>query len=43
MTRRYVLAFVSPAASLALIVNLALVLPEPDGPRSTRRTSGTQS
>jgi uncharacterized membrane protein len=52
MTRRYVLgtlsyifafvlAFVSPAASLALIVVLALifVLPEPDGSRSTRRRS----
>jgi ABC-type transport system involved in cytochrome bd biosynthesis fused ATPase/permease subunit len=52
MTRRYVLgmilyilafalAFLSPAASLALIVVLALifVLPEPEGPRSTRRTT----
>jgi uncharacterized membrane protein len=48
MTRRYVLgtlsyilAFVSPAASLALIVVLALifVLPEPDGSRNTRRRS----
>jgi uncharacterized membrane protein len=51
MTRRYVLgmlayilafalAFVSPAASLALIVILALifVLPEPDGSRGARRT-----
>jgi uncharacterized membrane protein len=51
MTRRYVfgmivyilafaLAFVSPAASLALIVILALifVLPEPEGPGSSRRT-----
>ncbi|MBA2783950.1 MAG: DUF1211 domain-containing protein [Rubrobacteraceae bacterium] len=51
MTRRYVLgtilyimafalAFVSPTASLALIVVLALifVLPEPEGSRSTRRT-----
>ena len=51
MTRRYILgmllyilafalAFVSPAASLALIVILALifVLPEPDGSRSARRT-----
>jgi len=51
MTRRYVfgmllyilafaLAFVSPAASLALIVILALifVLPEPEGSRSTSRT-----
>ncbi len=50
MTRRYVfgmllyvlafaLAFVSPAASLALIVILALifVLPEPEGRRGTRR------
>ena len=50
MTRRYVLgmllylvafalAFVSPAASLALIIVLALifVLPEPDGSGSTRR------
>jgi uncharacterized membrane protein len=51
MMRRYVfgmilyiltfaLAFVSPAASLALIVILALifVLPEPEGPGSSRRT-----
>jgi uncharacterized membrane protein len=51
MTRRYVfgmllyilafvLAFVSPTASLALIVILALifVLPEPQGPGSSRRT-----
>jgi len=51
MTRRYVfgmllyilafaLAFLSPAASLALIVVLALifVLPEPEGPRGARRT-----
>jgi uncharacterized membrane protein len=51
MTRRYMfgmilyilafaLAFVSPAASLALIVILALifVLPEPEGPGSSRRT-----
>ncbi len=51
MTRRYVfgmilyilafaLAFVSPTASLALIVILALifVLPEPEGPGSSRRT-----
>lgn len=51
MARRYVLgtilyilafalAFVSPAASLALIVILALifVLPEPDGSRGERRT-----
>ena len=50
-TRRYVfgmllyilafaLAFLSPAASLALIVVLALifVLPEPEGPRGARRT-----
>jgi hypothetical protein len=52
MTRRYVLgtlsyilafvlAFVSPATSLALIVVLALifVLPEPEGSRNTRRRS----
>jgi uncharacterized membrane protein len=52
MTRRYVLgmllyilafalSFVSPAASLALIVILALVfvLPEPDGSRGARRRS----
>ena len=52
MTRRYVfgmllyiaafaLAFVSPAACLALIVILALlfVLPEPDGSRTARRTN----
>ena len=52
MTRRYVLgtlcyilafvlAFVSPAASLALIVVLALifVLPEPEGSRNIRRRS----
>ncbi len=52
MTRRYVLgmllyalafalAFVSPVASLALIVILALlfVLPEPEGQRGTRRRS----
>ena len=44
MTRRYVfgmLAFASPAASLALIVILALifVLPEPDDSRSARRPS----
>ena len=51
MTRRYMLgtilyilafalAFVSPVASLALIVILALifVLPEPEGPRGSRRT-----
>lgn len=51
MTRRYILgmllyvvafllAFVSPAASLGLIVILALlfVLPEPDGSGGTRRT-----
>ena len=50
MTRRYVLgtilyilafalAFLSPAASLALIVVLALifVLPEPEGSRGARR------
>jgi uncharacterized membrane protein len=53
MTRRYVfgmllyilafaIAFFSAAASLALIVVLALifVLPEPEGPRSARRTRG---
>jgi uncharacterized membrane protein len=53
MTRRYVvgmflyilafaLAFLSPAASLALIIILALifVLPEPDGSRGARRTRG---
>lgn len=52
MTRRYIfgmimfilafaLAFLSPAASLALIVTLVLlyVLPEPDGSRGTRRRS----
>lgn len=52
MTRRYIfgmimfilafaLAFLSPAASLALIVTLVLlyVLPEPDGSRVTRRRS----
>jgi uncharacterized membrane protein len=55
MTRRYVfgmllyilafaLAFVSPAASLALIIILALlfVLPEPDGARGTGRSSARE-
>jgi uncharacterized membrane protein len=53
MTRRYMLgmlfyilafalAFLSPAASMALIVILALifVLPEPEGSRGGRRTRG---
>jgi uncharacterized membrane protein len=56
MTRRYIfgmvlyilafaLAFVSPAASLALIVVLALlfVLPEPEDSRGARRTGGSSA